>query len=327
MSRLEGCGVYLPETRLETARLMEFHGRSGRPGCQWLAVPDLDEDCITMGYEAAMAALDSAGILGGDVQGLVWGSLSPPFAYKSAGAVLAKALGLPDEAVVLGLGSSGKLAGESVLAAHSLVEAGLCRRCLVVCTDYLPLGGEQTLALPSSAGAAALVLSDQGFAELAGWAGHLGEAYDFWQLPGDAKPRYDRAAYGAAFSEASTGALRSLFAKMGVSPGDLAGLALDAPDAKMAAAAAKTLGLAGKPEGEALAMVGHLFSASMLFGLAEAFESCPEGGLIASSSYGSGSSQALLWRVDGAVPHTRIKSCLGNIRPITVARHQEVSGC
>ena len=51
-------GAYLPRYRAPLGEIQKFYGRPGRPRAKALCTPALDEDPLTMAYEAAGAALD-----------------------------------------------------------------------------------------------------------------------------------------------------------------------------------------------------------------------------------------------------------------------------
>jgi 3-hydroxy-3-methylglutaryl CoA synthase len=55
-------GAYLPRYRASVKDIHVFFGRPGRPRARTLATPGLDEDALTMAFEAAE-------------EGVVWGGL------------------------------------------------------------------------------------------------------------------------------------------------------------------------------------------------------------------------------------------------------------
>ena len=84
-------GAYLPRYRAPLGEIQRFYGRPGRPRAKALCTPALDEDPLTMAYEAAAAALEGA-----EPPGTVIAvSQSPPFGLRKLSATLARALGLP----------------------------------------------------------------------------------------------------------------------------------------------------------------------------------------------------------------------------------------
>ncbi|MEM4432125.1 MAG: hydroxymethylglutaryl-CoA synthase, partial [Desulfurococcaceae archaeon] len=94
-----GWGVYIPRWRVkasEIARIWGFHPKSPQEiGLEEKAVAGIDEDVVTMGWEAARNALKRAGIDKNKI-GAVWvGTESKPYAVKPSAVIIAEALGLP----------------------------------------------------------------------------------------------------------------------------------------------------------------------------------------------------------------------------------------
>ena len=47
-------GAYLPQYRAPLGEIQKFYGRPGRPRAKALCTPALDEDALTMAYEASV---------------------------------------------------------------------------------------------------------------------------------------------------------------------------------------------------------------------------------------------------------------------------------
>jgi len=56
MAVLTSYGAYVPQYRAPLGEIQKFYGRPGRPRSRALATPGLDEDTLTMAYEAARQA-------------------------------------------------------------------------------------------------------------------------------------------------------------------------------------------------------------------------------------------------------------------------------
>ena len=154
-------GAYLPRYRAPLGEIQRFYGRPGRPRAKALCTPALDEDPLTMAYEAAAAALEGA-----EPPGTVIAvSQSPPFGLRTLSATLARALGLP-EAVPLAVGGHPGAALDPVALAGALTAAG-GPSALVVVSDHLVSHDERVADTLSAGGAAAfLVGASGGFARL-----------------------------------------------------------------------------------------------------------------------------------------------------------------
>ena len=56
MAELIRYGAYLPRYRAPLGEIQSFYGRPGRPRARTLATPALDEDPLTMAFEAPAQA-------------------------------------------------------------------------------------------------------------------------------------------------------------------------------------------------------------------------------------------------------------------------------
>ena len=93
-------GAYLPKHRTPLGELQSFYGRPGRPRSRTLATPGLDEDTLTMAYEAATEALAGERA----PAALISVSMSAPFGLRKMSATLSRALGLAADTVPYDLG-------------------------------------------------------------------------------------------------------------------------------------------------------------------------------------------------------------------------------
>ncbi len=99
MSRgIRSIGAYAPSNRISADAFADAWGRFDAPGIETKAVPDADEDALTMGVEAARRALSVIGVDGADVDSLSFGTTSPPLAEEELTARLGSFLGVPDTA-------------------------------------------------------------------------------------------------------------------------------------------------------------------------------------------------------------------------------------
>ena len=77
MAELIRYGAYLPKYRAPLGEIQSFEGRPGRPRAKALATPGLDEDALTMAWEAAGQALGGA-----TPQAIVSLTHSAPFGFR-----------------------------------------------------------------------------------------------------------------------------------------------------------------------------------------------------------------------------------------------------
>jgi len=197
-------GAYLPRYRAPLGEIQKFYGRPGRPRAKALCTPALDEDTLTMAYEAASAALEGA-----DAPGTVIAvSQSPPFGLRKLSATLARTLGLDDVTPLDVGGHSGALLDALEIA--SALAAGGAPPTLVVASDHL-VSYEERVCDTLSAGAAVafLVGASGGVARLGPLARAGREVYDVWRLGTEPEARYRLEvlfdSYGASATEAMAG--------------------------------------------------------------------------------------------------------------------------
>jgi 3-hydroxy-3-methylglutaryl CoA synthase len=178
-------GAYLPRYRAPLKEIQSFFGRPGRPRSKALCTPALDEDTLTMAYEASVAALAGAEAPGA----VITVSQSPPFGLRKLSATLARALGIKGALPIDVGGHSGSLL-DALEIAGALADEGN-PPALVVVSDHL-VSYEDRVCDTLSAGAAAafLVGASGGVARLGATARAAREAYDVWRLGTEPEARY-----------------------------------------------------------------------------------------------------------------------------------------
>jgi len=177
-------GAYLPRPRASLAEIQSFYGRPGRPRARTLSTPALDEDALTMAYEAAGEALAGEPAPGT----IVCVTQSPPFGLRKLSATLARALGL-GEALPLDVGGHAGAMLDALELAGALAADGATA--LVVASDHLVSHEERVCDTLSAGGAAAfLVGAGGGFCRLGLSSRASREVYDVWRLGTEPEPRY-----------------------------------------------------------------------------------------------------------------------------------------
>jgi 3-hydroxy-3-methylglutaryl CoA synthase len=195
-------GAYLPRYRAPLGEIQRFYGRPGRPRAKALCTPALDEDALTMAYEASVAALGGATAPGA----VIAVSQSSPFGLRKLSATLARTLGL-DDATPLDVGGHSGALLDAFEVAAALADAAPA---LVVASDHLVSYEERVCDTLSAGGAAAFVVGGSGGVARLGASARAGrEVYDVWRLGIEPEPRYRLEvlfdAYGASTAEALAG--------------------------------------------------------------------------------------------------------------------------
>lgn len=306
--KIEAVGAYAPRFRVSAEAFEQAWGQFHAAGINSKAVPDADEDALTMAFEAATRALDAADRTGMDVSFLAFASTTPPLAEEDLTARLGGMLSVPSGAtrhVFTGSTRAGTRALDAALSAgpweHETSEGdeGVGLVVAADCPRGQPDSDEDHAA---GAGAAAFVLSESGGAEIAARAEYAEE------YPGT---RFRRAGsetvegLGAtgyerqAFTETLAGAVEQL--DLGESEVDAA--AVQAPNGKMPYRAAGALGVDTETIQRAATVheLGDTGAASVPLGIAKGLSEGAERVLATSFGSGAGADALLVENSRGSV--------------------------
>jgi len=304
-TRLAGIGAYAPRLRIEAGEFEAAWGRFEAAGVEETAVPEADEDALTMAAEAATRALAAAGRAGEAVEQLAFATTTPPMAEEELTARLSSILGVPATATTRTHTGSTRA---GVQALGTALDAGPYGDGVgLVAVGDCPRGApdsEQEHA--AGAGGAAVVLDDEGPGVVLDRASHV-EAYPGTRFrpTGETETRglgitgYDRQAFRSALAGA----------REGLSMDDDALDAIDAaavqsPDGALPYRVASDLGVETETiaAADTVTTLGDTGAASTILGAAAAFADGAERVMLA--AYGSGAGATLLL-VDGQVPVER----------------------
>ncbi|WP_458205267.1 zinc ribbon domain-containing protein [Haladaptatus sp. NG-SE-30] len=294
MTSIAAVGAYAPRFRISADEFREAWGQFQAAGIQEKAVPEADEDAVTMAYEAATRALDAAG--NPDVAFLAFASTTPPLAEEDLTARLGGMLDVPSDAtrhVFTGSTRAGTRALFTGLTAGPW-DDGVGLVVAADCPYGKPDSAEDHAA---GAGAAAFVLAEDGPASVVQQAEYASEFPGTrFRRTGDDNVEglgvtgYDR----RAFSETLAGAVERLAFE-----GDVDATVVQSPDGKLPYRAAGALGV-GTEEIQAGTLVhelGDTGAASVPLGLANALHEGHD--RILAASFGSGAgADALFVEVD-----------------------------
>src|SRR5262245_12667068 len=157
--RIRGVGAAAPALRVAAADIGAAWGRGGR-GQVAACAPD--EDMLTLAWDAATAALTAAGVDIDAVDAIFWGTSRPPFAEGPSLPFLAAALGLGAEVGGALCSGSAHAGMEALNAGADAIAAGSAQVALVVVSDALRPGLGTGFEARCGAGAAAVVLANEG---------------------------------------------------------------------------------------------------------------------------------------------------------------------
>ena len=309
MPGIIGYGVYIPKYRLkvdDAARVWGAGGKGEKSVC------GADEDIITMAAEAAEKAIHHAGIDTAAIEAIHLGTSSAPFIEKHLAPILAETLALPPETSMIDYCGSPNAASLALLGCVDAIGAGRIKCGLVIGTDNRAAAPGSEGETSFGAGAAAFVIGNDGtIADIEGMHTHSTLFTDRWRAASDGfvanyfDMRFDRE-YG--YEKHIVGAGRGLMGKLGRKGEDFNYVAMQQPDGRLPAAAARRLGIKSEQlaAGTVLPAFGDLGSCSAFIGLAAILEKAKPGERILVATYGSGSSLAMSLLVrDGVVKKKR----------------------
>lgn len=246
MTRIVGTGVYLPSYRIEATEFADAWGRFQAAGIEEKRVADADEDALTMAAAAAKRAFDAADVDAVSVDLLAFATTTPPLAEEDLTPRLGAFLGLADDVANRTLTGSTRAGTQALLVADDAARFPA----LVVAADCPRGAPDSAEEHAAGAGAVAFVLEagDSGAGDedasddgatlrargeyAADYPGTRFRERGDDEIQGLGVTSYDR----QAFRECVAGAVESAGPDA-----DPDALALQAPDGKLPARAARAL--------------------------------------------------------------------------------------
>ena len=285
MTEIIRYGSYVPKYRAPLSEIQSFYGRPGRPRSRALATPALDEDSLTMAYEAAVEALAGQEA----PAAVVTLTLSPPFGLRKMSATLARALDLPEDTVPYDVsGHPGSLL-DAVGLAGALAERDGATA-LVVVSDHQVSYEDRVCDLLSAGGATALLVGGSGgFCRLGPVARAGNEVYDVWRLGTEPEARFRLEVLFDAYAKAARGALASLERITERPASGYAAVCASQPHPQALRSLAR-LGVADKQleRTSFVSDIGNLGAASLGLALALGFDGARKGQQLLAFGYGAG---------------------------------------
>lgn len=160
-------GAYAPGSRVPADAFEDAWGRFDAPGIETKAVPDADEDALTMGVEAARRALSAAGEAGTVVEQLTFATTTPPLAEEDITARLGSYLDVPADA------PRRTHTGSTRAGIDAVIDAVETSRTALVVTADCPRGEpDDSREHAAGAGAAAFLVGDDAPATIAEHSSH-----------------------------------------------------------------------------------------------------------------------------------------------------------
>lgn len=299
MAELIRYGAYLPQYRAPLGEIQAFEGRPGRPRARALATPGLDEDALTMAWQAASEAINGSAA----PTAVLSVTHSAPFGLRKMSQTIARALELPENVACFDIsGHPGSLLDALEVAAH--LADGRSESVLVVASDHLVAYDDRVCDLLSAGGAAAFVVgASGGFAKLGPVSRDGREVYDIWRLGTEPEARYRLEVLFDAYAQAASGALAGLERLTERPTGKYAAVCASQPHPQTL----RALGRAGVTEAQLsstsfVSEIGNLGSASVGLALALGLDAARKGQHLAVFGYGGGEGIAQSVEITKAPP-------------------------
>ena len=301
MNGIAGVGAYVPRLYLPADAYREAWGKAGAAGIERVAVPDADEDTLTMATEAGWRALAAADVDPAQIDHLAFATTTPPADEAESTVRLASLLGIRETVPTRQYGG-GTRCGAVALAA-TLDATGPA---LVVVADSPEGSPESDEGAGAGAGAAALVVTDDG-PLTADATGEYGDSFPGTRFRRRGRTetesigitQYERDAYTSAV-EGAVGAFDT----------DISGVdavALTSPDGKLPYRVARTSNVSTEQiaAGTVVSRTGDTGAAGPFLGLASALADGATSVLLVGYGGGAGAT-ALLLSANGEVPRRSV---------------------
>jgi len=316
-----GLGSFLPAYRVKIEEVAKSLGANAEGikkgnGVEEKAVPNYDQDSITMGVDASLRAMCHAGVDGTSLSSIYFGSTTRPYSIKCGAITIAEAIGATPNVRVQDLDGSFGCAANAFYDAIStisssisissanmiyekrensaLAEDGGVRlrdNVLVVGADFPRAPESDTLNQTSGAGAAAFLFGKGDvIAEVVSHAVYSTDSPDGWRLPDRELVSQGRFALEPAYflhiSESIKGALK--YAK--IEGKDISQVAIYNPVTSNCMRFAKIFGFSENAmvPTKLNAKIGNCGSASVLLSLAYALERAQPDEYVLLTTYGLG---------------------------------------
>lgn len=302
---ITGYSAYLPKPRLRREEIARAWGHVAAPGLQEKAVPDCDEDVLTMAAAALLPGVNGlAPGVGRRLLSLASGTL--PAGDKHSPASLAALVGWDGLLQTTQHGSSGRSGLEALRTAEAYLLAGLADEAAVVAADALTAAPGDPLDHSLGAGAAALTIGrDAPIALLEGSCSAVAE----W-LGDRHRPRGERHLQDLGVRDYTAVGLQrvlrtpveGLLKELGAAPAEFAHVVLPSHEPGSVWGVARQLGFKDPQltAGWLFPRTGDTGSAGPLLGLIAALELAEPGDRILVVAFGSGAAcDAMALRATG----------------------------
>lgn len=308
-------GFYIPRWRIKIAEIARMWGKQPADIEKSLvlsekAVAGVDEDSLTMAYEASSMAMKDTNVTPSDIKAIFFGTESPPYVVNPASTILGEFLGAGNNYLAYDTQFACKAATGAMISSVGLIKSDMARYALVCASDKATGRPHDALEYTAASGAASFLLGkDDCIAEIIETESFSSDTPDFWRREGIRYP-----AHGGRFTGKPSyfhhigGMAQKLLEKSKIKPEDFKYAIFHMPNGRFPTEIARSLGFTKEQIAPSLVVsyLGNSYTASALMGLVSTLEQAHEGDLIFFASYGSGAgSDGFIFKITGSLEKRR----------------------
>lgn len=292
-----GWGSYIPRWRMSVSEIVRVWGFNPHEP-ESLAVSEKsvagpDEDSVTMGWEAARNALRRAGVDPSRIGAVWFGTESKPYAVKPSATIIAEALGITPNTMASDLEFACRAASEALRISIGSIASGLIKYALIIGSDTAQANPGDVLEFTASSAATAIVTGprEEAAAYFEASTSFVTDTPDFWRRDTKRFPLHGEAFTGEpAYFHHIVGAVKALFEKTGLKPGDFDYAIFHQPNGTFPIRVARVLGIPKEKvlPGLVTPYIGNSYNSSALIGLSRVLDKAKPGERILLAPFGSG---------------------------------------
>jgi len=299
-------GTYVPKFRIKTADTASSWKKDEREIIGGLkvyekSVPGVDEDAVTVAYEAAALCLACGKVAPGKIEAMFVGSESHPYAVNPTSTIVGEFLGIGRNYLASDLQFACKAGTTGLILLAALASSNRIGMGMTIGADTAQGKPHDMLEYTSACAGAAFAIGrgSKVGVKLLSSTSYSSDTPDFWRRDGIRYPSHAGRFTGepAYFAHVVAAALR-LLAQTRSKPSDYDFCVFHMPNGKFPREAAHRLGFSEDQLKSSLIVesIGNPYSASSLLGLAAVLDVARPGSKIFMVSYGSGAgSDGFVW--------------------------------